>query len=142
MTKDRPIARFRGESSMPSFLVHSVESISIVELPERIDSDSSLEFDKTLKDLTGSGKLIIICDFSKNTYISSLCLRVLLSTLKGLKKSGGTLAICSLSPFVQEVFDISGFSRIFSLYPNEEEAITDLKKTRDSELRSTTENST
>jgi anti-anti-sigma regulatory factor len=44
-----------------------------------------------------------------------------------LKETGGIFAFHSLSPMVQEVFKISGFSTLFTVYPSETEAISTLK---------------
>ncbi|HWQ67326.1 MAG TPA: STAS domain-containing protein [Methanospirillum sp.] len=107
---------------MTPYTIRIVESIPVIELPSRIDSVTSGDLEKHLTGLIAD-KAVILCDFTHNTYISSLGLRVLLSTLKNLKRSGGILALCSLSPYVQEIFDISGFSRIFSIYSSESEAI-------------------
>ncbi|MFT6782305.1 MAG: anti-anti-sigma regulatory factor, partial [Saprospiraceae bacterium] len=42
---------------------------------------------------------------------------------KKTKSKGGACHICSLNEIVQEVFDISGFSMIFSVYKTPEEAV-------------------
>ena len=110
---------------MTSYSVRSVESIPVILLPSRVDSVTSLDLEKNLTGLI-SDRAVIVCDFSQNLYISSLALKVLLSTQKSLKRSGGILALCSLSPYVQEIFDISGFSRIFPIYPSETSAIQEL----------------
>jgi len=94
-------------------------------MPSRVDSVTSLDLEKNLTGLI-SDRAVIVCDFSQNLYISSLALKVLLSAQKSLKRSGGILALCSLSPYVQEIFDISGFSRIFPIYPSETAAIQEL----------------
>jgi len=110
---------------MTPYSVRFVESIPVIELPPRIDSVTSADLEKNINRLI-TDKAIILCDFTQNTYISSLGLRVLLSALKTLKRSGGNLALCSLSPYVLEIFDVSGFSRIFSIYSSESIAIGEL----------------
>ncbi|HNS83144.1 MAG TPA: STAS domain-containing protein, partial [Methanolinea sp.] len=53
---------------------------------------------------------------------SSAGLRVLLAAMKRLKKAEGNLVLCAMKPFVQEVFDLTGFSRIFTICDSEEDA--------------------
>ena len=53
-------------------------------------------------------------------------LRVLLSTMKKLKKAGGKLHLCGMNPTVKEVFVISGFSSIFSIFDNRAAALAGL----------------
>jgi len=119
---------------MPPYVVRMRESVPVVELPPRIDSVTSADLESSLKGLVAENRLII-CDFTHNTYISSLGLRVLLSTQKTMKKTGGTLKLCSLSPYVREIFDISGFSRIFSIYPSESAVPLDFGTQPDSSPR-------
>ena len=110
---------------MAPYSTRVLETLMVIELPQRIDSVTSEEFEKNLHPLIKDNS-IILCDFSQNTYISSLGLRILLSTMKTMKKTGGTLALFALSPYVQEIFDISGFSKIFPIYLTEQAAVDDL----------------
>ena len=54
----------------------------------------------------------LIFDLAKVDYISSAGLRVLLSSQK--KMAGKSMKIASACPAVKEVFDITGFSDIFT----------------------------
>ena len=56
-------------------------------------------------------------------YISSAGLRVLLATAKTLKKDNGEVRLCCLKPYVKEVFDIAGFTQIFTVCDTRQEAI-------------------
>ncbi|WP_287681765.1 STAS domain-containing protein [Methanobacterium sp.] len=55
-------------------------------------------------------------------YISSSGLRVMLSSLKKLNAMGGNLKLSSLQPYVMEVFKIAGFTKLFQIYNDEQEA--------------------
>jgi anti-sigma B factor antagonist len=107
--------------------VHMTGSIPVIELPPRVDSDTSVDLENALKELVASDHNAIICDFSHTGYISSAGLRVLLGIERILKKRDGRLAVCSLPQFVQEVFDISGFSRIFLIYESEAAALLGIR---------------
>ena len=50
-------------------------------------------------------------------------LRILLTTAKRLGGTGGGLRLCNLNETVQEVFEISGFSTILSVFGTTEEAL-------------------
>jgi anti-anti-sigma factor len=65
----------------------------------------------------------LLVDFKALDYISSAGLRVLLATAKRLSSEGGSLRICHLNDTVREVFEISGFSTIFSVFDTEAEAL-------------------
>ena len=63
-------------------------------------------------------------NFEKLDYISSTGLDVLLKAAKQLKGNSGELRICSLNEFVQEVFEISGFCTILSVFNSESDALS------------------
>ncbi len=86
----------------------------------RIDAATAPSLENALGDRE------IVVDLSSVEYISSAGLRALLATLKRVKALGGNLVLCSLHPYVKEVFDITGFSRIFTICNSKEEAIRSL----------------
>ena len=60
-------------------------------------------------------------DCSKLEYISSAGLGVLLKTQKRLMASGGKLRLTGLSRHLRDIFQYSGFDRIFEIEPAEPE---------------------
>lgn len=98
------------------------EDGAVVSVTGRIDAASAGLLDTELSGLIEGGERTIVVDMGGLDYISSSGLRVLLAAKKNLKKVGGDLSIAALKPFVREVFEISGFLRIFSVYATVEEA--------------------
>ncbi|MFP4528952.1 MAG: STAS domain-containing protein [Candidatus Kapaibacterium sp.] len=96
---------------------------TIVSPKGRLDVTSSVEFDKELGEITKSEKSIIV-DCSELEYISSTGLRVFLSYLKKIGAAGGKFHICALNDNLKEIFDISGFTKIFKIFDSCEEAIS------------------
>lgn len=85
-------------------------------MPEgRIDSVTAEAFQASLLPIL-EGVAAIAIDGSKLAYVSSAGLRVFLMAAKTMKTKGGTLAICGLPPSVEEVFVISGFSKIIPIH--------------------------
>jgi len=96
--------------------------IHIVAIAGSLDSTTAPEAQKSLDAvLAGANKVVL--DFSELDYISSAGLRVLLGAAKKLRASGETLRMFGLNQSVREVFEISGFSAILSVYPSEAEAL-------------------
>jgi anti-anti-sigma factor len=100
----------------------TTNDISIVAIAGSLDSSTSPEAQKSLAHVLTSAKKVVL-DFSALDYISSAGLRVLLGAAKQLRASGGTLGLFGLNPSVREVFEISGFSSILSVYPSESDAL-------------------
>ena len=65
----------------------------------------------------------LVFDFSELNYISSSGLRVLLMAAKRLKAVDGKMALVSLNDQNQAVFEIAGFSSVFTVYQSQDEAI-------------------
>lgn len=75
-----------------------------------------------LRDCRRDGASLVI-DFSAVTFISSIGLRALMIAIKQVKAQGGRLALCALSPLVDEVFRISRFDLLFDIYPTRAAAL-------------------
>jgi len=57
----------------------------------------------------------VVLSLADVPYVSSAGLRVMLIGAKAAKAAGNKLIITGLSPAVRDVFDISGFSKIFAI---------------------------
>lgn len=103
-----------GEEKVGSVLVLKPES--------RIDSQNSKDFEDGVLSRTDNEKSILL-DFSDVEYISSACLRTLLTLTKKIKEQGGNIAITSLTENVKQIFKVSGFDTILQLFEDKDEAI-------------------
>jgi anti-anti-sigma factor len=99
---------------------------TIAVMVPRFDAYTANDVETALKELISKGAKNIICNFSQTDYVASAGLRVLLSQAKTLQRAGGQIVLCSMKPYVQEVFEISGFTQIFKVYPSEQEAMQSL----------------
>lgn len=102
-------------------------NICILSLNGKLDAYYSIELENSIKKVIQGGCSSILVNFQGVEYISSSGLRVILSSLKQLKKLGGQLKLSNLKPYVKEVFEISGFTQIFEIYENEKEALESFK---------------
>jgi len=96
--------------------------IHIVAIAGSLDSTTSPEAQKSLDAVVAGAKKVVL-DFSQLDYISSAGLRVLLGAAKQLRASGGKLGMFGLNQSVKEVFEISGFATILSVYQSEADAL-------------------
>ncbi len=94
----------------------------------KLDANTSKMFEDRLMPLIDQGHKKVLADFSQLDYISSAGLRVLLLAARKLSESGGKIALCSLRPSIKTVFDIAGFSTVFSVFATQEDAITGFTK--------------
>ena len=102
----------------------SVGNVTVLSLNGRLDAYSSNEVEGCINTLIDGGCMSIVVNFDGVEYISSSGLRVMLASLKRLKKAQGDLKLACLKPYVKEVFDIAGFTQLFEICDQEEEAVT------------------
>jgi anti-anti-sigma factor len=107
---------------MMEISTRTMNDIHIVGINGSLDSTTSPEAKKSIDAVLVGAKKVLL-DFSQLDYISSAGLRVLLGTAKHLRGSGGKLGLFGLNQSVREVFEISGFSSILSVYQSEPEAL-------------------
>jgi anti-sigma B factor antagonist len=99
----------------------------IIEPRGRIDSNSAKSFEEKLLGAVAPQAPVLVVDCGHLEYISSAGLRVLLMAAKRVKAAKGRMALAGLKPHVQEVFDVSGFSSIFTIQPNRAAALESVR---------------
>ena len=104
-------------------------NIEIVSPEGRIDQFSAESFRSGLALYLANckkGGAVLLLDFSTVDYISSLGLRVLMLASRQVKTQDGRIAIAALQPIVEEVFKITRFHLVFSIYDSVESACESL----------------
>ncbi len=99
----------------------------VIHAEGRLDAITSPEFEKEVMPMIQQSGQPVLIDFGKLDYISSAGLRTLLLISKEIKKNNNALALCCLNEAIVEVFSISGFNTIISVYPTIEEGVSSLK---------------
>ncbi len=95
----------------------------IVELHGRLDTTQSDAAEKTMLEILEKGHHNLIMDCGQLEYISSSGLRVFLIVQKKIMAASGSLQLCKMQPTIREIFDISGFSTIFTIRHSLDEAL-------------------
>lgn len=91
-------------------------------LKGRLDGMSSAEFESRMLTQIDTGDIHLIIDMAQLDYISSVGLRVFMLAAKRVKPIGGRIVVCALQPSIKQIFDIAGFSTIFTIAATREEA--------------------
>ena len=95
----------------------------IATLSGRIDAVASKTLEERSAAWIAAGHHHLILDCTPLIYISSAGLRVFLLMAKQITAVGGSLKLCGITGAVHEVFEISGFSQLFTILPTLDEAI-------------------
>jgi anti-sigma B factor antagonist len=102
------------------FSIHkSVEhDLSVLALEGYLDAHTAPEFEKAVQTEFEAGRVRLVVECSRLTYISSAGLGVFMSFIEEIREAGGDIKICGLAPKVFQVFDILGFSALFDIVPD------------------------
>ena len=68
----------------------------------------------------------MVLDFAEVEYISSVGLRVLMIAAKSMRAQNRPIAIAALQPVVAEIFSISRFDKVLTVYPTVRSALATL----------------
>ena len=113
--------------------------IVTLSLSGKLDGTTAKAFEEKILGQIESGDRRFIIDLAELDYVSSQGLRVFLLAGKRLDSANGKLVLCGFKktiPYhtlnrredpVREVFDIAGFSSIFSIYGSDDDAIKALQ---------------
>jgi anti-anti-sigma factor len=99
----------------------------VVHTEGRLDALTSGEFEKEVSALIQQPDQNVLFDLEKLDYISSAGLRSILILAKEMKSKENILALCCLNETIKEVFCISGFDSIITIYPTIEEGLALMK---------------
>ena len=105
------------------FHIEPQDGALVVAVEGRIDGANAMEFQRTVHDNLADNKGPLVIDFADLAYISSAGLRVILSVAKALQRRNGQFAICSMSGMIAQIFQISGFDQLISIYATRAEAL-------------------
>ena len=102
--------------------------MNVVSFNGRLDAYAANDVERELEPLLADERVHLILNLAELEYISSSGLRVMLIALKKAKKQKGDVRLASLQPYVKEVFDIAGFTQLFKLFDNVEDAVNSFKE--------------
>jgi len=94
----------------------------VVLLPQRFDAETAPGIETDLRHLMESAPEKTILDFSRTQYIASAGLRVLLIITRDIMKARRKVVLVDIRPPVMKVFDMAGFTSIFTIAGTREEA--------------------
>ncbi len=102
------------------FSIHksTEQGLSVLALEGYLDAHTAPEFEKAVQTEFEAGRVRLVVECSRLSYISSAGLGVFMSFIEEIRAAGGDIKICGLIPKVFQVFDILGFSALFDILPD------------------------
>jgi len=97
--------------------------VAVVTVFGQADLHTAPELRSAISEAIDGGSESLVIDLSEVTFIDSMTLGVLLSALKQLRPSGGSVSIVCSDPHIRRIFEITLLDRVFALYETREEAL-------------------
>ena len=98
--------------------------VIIFDINGEIDLYNAPEIKEKIKEEMNNGKVNIIINLDKVSYIDSSGIGVLISSLSNLKKVGGALKLINVYASVRKVFELTKLTSFFDIYDSEAEALS------------------
>ncbi|TVM19979.1 anti-sigma factor antagonist [Oceanidesulfovibrio indonesiensis] len=98
--------------------------VVVITVKGRLDSSETQGLEEQVLAALERGESKLLFDFHELEYINSSGLRILVMAYQRLKKKNdGTVAISGLRDYILEIFEISGYDRLFDIYSDRQAAL-------------------
>jgi len=104
------------------------KDVRVVDLSGDVDTYTCVKLREAILDLLEEGNSRMIIGMANVSYIDSSGLGTLVGGLRRVNDQKGELVISGANPQIRKVFSITGLSKVFPLFDNEEEAARSLKR--------------
>jgi anti-anti-sigma factor len=104
-------------------------NVIVVAVKGRIDHLNAATFHSALNPHLAechAGGISVVLDLAGLDYISSAGLRIFMIAAKQARARGGRIAVSSMQPLVQEIFEISHFHLVYEIYTTTPDALVAL----------------
>ena len=99
------------------------EGAGILSLRGEIDVYTAPRLRQTLIDLVEGGANHIVVDMEKVDFLDSTGLGVLVGALKRVRSNDGDLYLVCTQPRIRKVFEVTGLTKVFSLFDTVDDAV-------------------
>jgi len=101
----------------------NTQSVSVMKVMGRVDSDTAPELDDALTKLLQDNKNKIVLNLQGVDYMSSAGLRAMVKAYQSAKKNGGDLRLASVSEPIEVILRTVGMMQMLKMYPTDQEAM-------------------
>ncbi|MBI3872800.1 MAG: STAS domain-containing protein [candidate division Zixibacteria bacterium] len=103
--------------------LESHREADLLRVAGRLDLVSSSTLKDAIRGRLAERRVHIILNLERVDFINSSGLGALISAMKDIRLSDGRLVLCGLTPYVDEIFEITGLKKVFDTYRTEAEAL-------------------
>jgi anti-sigma B factor antagonist len=109
--------------------VRSHDQVSVVEPIGYLNAYTAKNFEEVLQALIDKNQLKIVINCHGLSYIASAGLGVIMGCIDTIRDNNGDIRMCSVNETVFNIFDVLGFTHLYSIFESEEKAINSFRET-------------
>lgn len=98
-------------------------AIDVIAITGRLDLVSSSALKDTIRQRLSERRVHLVLDMEKVTFINSSGLGALISALRDVRLSSGRIVLCNLKPYIEEIFTLTGLTKVFDCYGTAAESL-------------------
>ncbi|MDA3899975.1 MAG: STAS domain-containing protein [Spirochaetes bacterium] len=103
------------------------EDVSVITLIGELRIFDLADYTAFFEELVDGGKIKIIINFEKISYVDSTAIGLLVNIKRGIEDKGGRLALCSVQKEVMNVLQITGVNQFLDIYESLDIAVESYK---------------
>ena len=107
---------------MLSIETDNMQTISVMKVKGRVDSETAPELDDALTKLLQSNRNKIVLNLQDVNYMSSAGLRAMVKAYQSANKSGGDVRLAAVSEPIEVILRTVGMMQMFKMFSTSEEA--------------------
>ena len=104
-------------------IVKKKDPAIILSIHGHFNAGDAQEFERIFNQHLDTGERHFVLNLAELIYINSAGLCSILAAAKKIKERDGNMVVCALQGAALKVFEISGFTALFSIYPTEAAAL-------------------
>ena len=101
---------------MVTTTIREEDNLLIMTFEGKLDTSSSFQVERDMKALFDATDRNYLLDLTNLRYCASSGLRLFLRLLMHARDNGRRVDVTGLTPFMQKVFDSTGFTRLFEIH--------------------------
>jgi anti-sigma B factor antagonist len=106
-----------------SINLRSNNNVAIVEPVGYLNAHTARHFEEVLQKLVDENRLSIVINCHQLDYIASAGLGVIMGFIDTVRENSGDIRLCAMNSTVQSIFEVLGFTELYSIFENEEKAV-------------------
>ncbi len=119
-----------GAANMSDLKINfrSNQAVAIVEPVGFINAHTARNFEDALQKVIDGNQLNIVINCQGLSYIASAGLGVIMGFIDQIRESNGDIRMCSMNETVFNIFDVLGFTQLYSIFDSEDKAVNSFER--------------